>query len=73
MSKQEHWFQIVDFTILPLYRPIYSPEPIEFKTLKICIKTNVANRFIKALKSLAGAPILFVCKLNNSFYLYVSH
>ena len=30
----------------PLYRPIYSLEPIEFETLKTYVKTKLANNFI---------------------------
>ena len=57
----------------PPYRPIYSLEPVEFKTLKTYIKTNLANGFIRVLKSPAGAPILFVRKPNSSFRLYVNY
>ena len=44
----------------PLYGPIYSLGLVELKTLKTYIKTNMANGFIRPLKSLAGAPILCV-------------
>ena len=53
----------------PPYRPIYSPGPVEFETLKTYIKTNVANGFIRALKSPVGTPIPFVYKYNGSFHL----
>ena len=56
-----------------LYRPIYSLEPVELETLKTYIKTNLANDFIWALKSLAGALILFVCKPNGSFCLCINY
>ena len=46
----------------PLYEPIYSLGPIELKTLKIYIETNLANDFIRSSKSPAGALILFVKK-----------
>ena len=55
------------------YRLIYSLEPVEFKTLKTYIKTNLANIFIQASKSLAGAPILFVCKPNGNFCLCINY
>ena len=57
----------------PLYRPIYSLEPVEFETFKTYIKTNLANGFIKTSKLPASAPILFVCKPNSSFCLYVDY
>ena len=57
----------------PPYKPIYSLGPVEFETLKTYIETNLANGFIRASKLLAGAPILFVCKLNNSLYLCVNY
>ena len=51
----------------PPYRLIYSPGPVELKTLKIYIKINLTNSFIGPLKSLTGGPILFICKPNSSF------
>ena len=55
------------------YRPIYSPRPVELKILKTYIKTNLANGFIRASKSSAGALILFVRKLDGSFCLCVNY
>ena len=57
----------------PLYRPIYSLGPVELKTLKNYIKTNLANGFIWPFKSPPNAPILFVYKPNGSFCLYVNY
>ena len=57
----------------PLYRSIYSLGPVELKTLKTYIKTNLANGFIWPLKSPASASILFVKKPNGSFCLYVDY
>ena len=57
----------------PPYRPIYSLELVELETLKTYIKTNLANDFIRASKSLAGALILFVRKFNGSLCLYVNY
>lgn len=42
------------------YRPIYSLGPIELKTFKTYIKTNLVSKFIRLSKSPAGAPIFFV-------------
>ena len=38
----------------PPYESIYNLEPVELKTPKIYIKTNLANGFIRASKLLAG-------------------
>ena len=57
----------------PTYGPIYSLGPVELKTLKTYIETNLANGFIQPLKSPASAPILFVCKLNGSLWLCVNY
>ena len=57
----------------PPYRPIYSLGPVELKTLKTYIEINLGNGFIKALKSLADALILFVSKLNSSLHLCVDY
>ena len=44
----------------PSYGPIYSLSLVELKMLKTYIETNLANGFIRPLKSPASAPILFV-------------
>ena len=55
------------------YGPSYSLEPVELKTLKIYIETNLANGFIRASKLPASAPILLVYKPNDSFCLCVNY
>ena len=55
----EHVIDLKPSEQLP-YKPIYSLGLIELKTFKTCIKTNLANGFIRSSKFLAGAPILFV-------------
>ena len=57
----------------PPYGPIYSLGPVELETLKTYMETNLANGFIRVLKSPAGAPILFVRKPNNSLCLCVDY
>ena len=57
----------------PLFGPIYSLEPVELETLKIYIKTILANSFIWPSKPLAGAFILFDRKQNRSFYFCVDY
>ena len=57
----------------PPYGPIYSLGPVELETLKTYIETNLANGFIRASKSPAGAPILFVCKPDGSLRLCVDY
>ena len=54
----DHAIELVD-SQQPPYRPIYSLGSIELKTLKVYIKINLANKFIRLFKSLAGALILF--------------
>ena len=57
----------------PAYGPIYSLGPVELKTLKTYIETNLANGFIRPSKSPAGAPILFVGKPDGSLRLCVDY
>ena len=57
----------------PSYRPIYSLGPVELKTFKTYIKTNLGNGFIQASKLPAGAPILFVRKPDDSLCLCVNY
>lgn len=55
----EHVIDLKPGKHLP-YSPIYSLDPVELKTLKTYIKTNLANGFIRLSKSPAKAFILFV-------------
>ena len=57
----------------PLHRPIYSLRPVELKTFKTYIETNLANGFIRTSKLPADALILFVRKPNSSLPLYVNY
>ena len=57
----------------PPYEPIYSLGPVELETLKTYIENNLANGFIRASKSPASAPILFVRKPNGSLRLCVDY
>ena len=57
----------------PPYGPIYSLGPVELKTLKTYIKTNLANGFIWPSKSSTSAFILFVGKPNSSLRLCVDY
>ena len=41
------------------FRPIYNLESVKLETLKIYIKTNLANNFIRSFKSSVGAFIFF--------------
>ena len=56
----------------PPYESIYSLRPVELKTLKAYIETNLANRLIRPSKSPASAPILFNRKSNGSLQLCVN-
>ena len=57
----------------PLYRPIYSLEPIELETLKTYIKTHLKTGFIWPSKSPAGASILFNKKPDSSLRLCINY
>ena len=57
----------------PLFGSIYSLSSVELETLKIYIKTNLANGFIRLSKSPAKAPIFFDWKPNESFRLCVDY
>ena len=57
----------------PSYELIYSLGLVGLETLKIYIKTNLANGFIQSLKYPAGTPILFVRKPNSSFRLCIDY
>ena len=66
----EHAIELKESKQLP-FGLIYSMEPVELKTFKTYIKTNLANGFIRLFKSSAGAPIFFNKKLDKSFRLCV--
>lgn len=54
----------------PFNRPIYSLDIIELEILRIYIKTNLANRFIRPFKSLAKTFIfLFGSPMEVSVYI----
>ena len=67
-----HTIELVDGQ-QPPYGPIYSLEPVELKTLKTYIETNLANRFIRPSKFPAGAPILFDRKSDSFLRLCVNY
>ena len=58
IAELPEYIEINDYTVelingyQPLYEPIYSLGPVELKILKIYIKTNLTNCFIRPLKSL---------------------
>ena len=56
-----------------LYALIYNLGPVELETLKIYIKNNLANGFIRSSKSFAKAPIFFDKKPHGSLRLYVDY
>ena len=56
-----------------IYRPLYSLGPVELKTLKAYIETNLANRFIRPSKLLAGTLIFLNQKLDGSLQLFVNY
>ena len=57
----------------PFFELIYSLGLVELETLKIYIKTNLANGFIWPSKSLVGALILFSRKPDRSLCFCVDY
>ena len=57
----------------PLFGPIYSLGLVKLKTLKIYIKTNLANSFIQSSNFPTGTSILFDKKPNKSLCLYINY
>lgn len=55
------------------YGPIYSLGLVELETLKLYIEINLANCFIRLSKLLTNALILFICKKDNSLWLYINY
>lgn len=45
----------------------YAKEPVKLEILKIYIKTNLANCFIRSSKSPTSTSIFFIKKANNNF------
>ena len=69
----DYAIELVKICQQPPYRPIYSLGPVELKTLKAYIETNLANGFIRPSKSPNGTPILFDRKSNGSLRLCVDY
>ena len=57
----------------PSYKLVYSLALVKLEMLKTFIKTNLSNSFIQPSKFLVDAFILFVKKVEGSFYLYVNY
>lgn len=68
----DHVINLVD-SQQPPYSSIYSLGLVKLETLKIYIETNLASGFIQPSKSSAGAPILFVWKLDGNLRLCVNY
>ncbi len=71
-KDHDHAIDLIDGK-QPLYGPIYSLSENELLILQTYIANNLANRFIRPSKFLAGAPILFVPKPNGDLWLYVDY
>ena len=71
-GMNEHTIELKESKQL-FFELIYSLGSVKLETLKISIKTNLANGFIRLFKSFAGALILFDRKLDGSLCLYVDY
>ena len=57
----------------PPYGSIYFLGPVKLETLKAYMENNLANGFIKPIKSLTGAPIFFDKKPDGSLRLCIDY
>lgn len=67
-----HTIELVD-NQQSTYGPIYSLEPIKLEILKVYIKNNLVNSFIKSFKFSAKAFIFFDKKPNRSLRLCIDY
>ena len=68
----DHAIELVD-NWQPQYGSIYSLSLVELETLKVYIKNNLVNGFVRFSKSLAKALIFFNKKPNGSLRLYIDY
>ncbi len=57
----------------PLYSLFYSLGQVELEILKIYIKNNLVNKFIRPFKSFVRASIFFNKKLDKILRLYIDY
>ncbi len=72
MGINNHTIKLID-DWQPLYNPIYSLGLVELEILKIYIKTNLANGFIRPSKSPVGVLIFLDKKPDGSLRLCVNY
>lgn len=53
----------------PPYKPIFSLSLVEMETLKTFIETHLQTGFLRSLKSLTGASLLFQKRLRGTWLL----
>ena len=68
----DHAIKLVDDWQLP-YDSIYSLSLVKFEILKVYIKNNLANDFIRSSKSLVRVLIFFDKKSNGSLKLCINY
>ncbi len=68
----DHAIELIDDCQLS-YCPFYNLCSVKLETLKIYIKNNLVNDFIKPFKFLAETLIFFNKKLNGSLQLYIDY
>ena len=67
-----HFINLIDDK-QPPYGLINSLRPVGLEMLKTYIETNLANSFIRPSNLPISAPILFIPKKNDSFWLYIDY
>lgn len=78
-AKLPKYTRIYDYAIeladnqQPSHSPINNLDLVALETLKIYIKNNLANNFIKSSKCSTGAPFFFTKKLDTSLSLFVDY
>ena len=70
MSINNHFIKLVNDKHL-IYNLIYSLKLVELKHLKVYIKNNLANKFIRLFKLLTSILISFIRKKQN-FHIYTN-
>lgn len=72
LDINKHWIDLKPDK-QPVYNSIYSLRLLEQKILKTYIEINQAKDFISLFKLITEVSVLFIQKLDSSFYLYIDY